>query len=50
MRVPLVIGGAGLPKDKRSEALCYLYDLFPTLCDLTEWRRQQRWRARAWSR
>lgn len=35
VRVPLVIGGASLPKGKRSEALCYLYDLFPTLCDLT---------------
>ncbi len=34
VRVPLVIGGPGLPKGKRSDALCYLYDVFPTLCDL----------------
>jgi arylsulfatase A-like enzyme len=35
VRVPLVIGGAGLPKGRRIDALCYLYDIFPTLCDLT---------------
>ena len=35
MRVPLVIGGAGLPRGKRTDAYAYLYDLFPTLCDLT---------------
>jgi arylsulfatase A-like enzyme len=35
VRVPLVIGGPGLPKDKRSDAYAYLYDLFPTLCELT---------------
>ncbi len=35
VRVPLVIGGAGLPKGRQSGALCYLYDVFPTLCDLT---------------
>ena len=34
VRVPLVIAGPGLPKGARSDALCYLYDLFPTLCDL----------------
>lgn len=35
VRVPLVIGGPGLPKDKRSDAYAYLFDLFPTLCELT---------------
>ncbi len=35
VRVPLVIGGPGLPKGKRNDALCYLYDVFPTLCGLT---------------
>jgi len=35
VRVPLVIGGAGLPRTRRQQALCYLYDLFPTLCDLS---------------
>ena len=24
----------GLSSGKRSDALCYLYDLYPTLCDL----------------
>ncbi len=36
VRVPLVIGGPGLPQGERSDALCYLLDLFPTLCDLAD--------------
>ena len=32
MHVPLVIAGPGIPKG-RSDALVYLMDLFPTLCD-----------------
>jgi len=35
MRVPLIIGGPGIPKGKSSEALTYLLDIFPTLCELT---------------
>jgi arylsulfatase A-like enzyme len=35
MRVPLVIGGPGLPRGQRADSLCYLLDLFPTLCQLT---------------
>jgi arylsulfatase A-like enzyme len=35
VRVPLVIGGPGLPKGKRNEAYAYLFDLFPTLFELT---------------
>ena len=35
IRVPLIIAGPGVPKGKRSEALCYLRDLYPTICDLT---------------
>ena len=35
IRVPLIVGGPGLPKGNKSDAFCYLYDLFPTLCDLT---------------
>ncbi len=31
MRVPLIISGPGLPADRRSEAFCYLLDVFPTL-------------------
>lgn len=36
IRVPLVIAGPGVPEGERSDALCYLLDLFPTLCDLTD--------------
>ena len=35
IRVPLVIAGPSVPKDKRRQALCYLRDLYPTICDLT---------------
>jgi arylsulfatase A-like enzyme len=35
VRVPLVIGGPGLPQGARSDSFCYLLDLFPTICDLT---------------
>lgn len=31
IRVPLVIGGPGIPADRRSDALVYLFDLLPTL-------------------
>lgn len=34
VRVPLVFAGPGIPKGKRRDALCYLSDIFPTLCDL----------------
>lgn len=33
MRVPLIFGGAFSTPGKKSEALCYLHDLFPTLCE-----------------
>ena len=33
VRVPLIIGGPGLPKDRKSEALTYLLDLCPTICE-----------------
>ena len=33
MRPPLIFAGAGISKGK-SDALCYLYDIYPTLCDL----------------
>jgi arylsulfatase A-like enzyme len=35
VRVPLVIAGPGIPRNQRSEALVYLLDIFPTLCELT---------------
>ena len=34
--VPLILSGPGIPKGNRSDALVYLYDLFPTICDLSE--------------
>ena len=34
IRVPLIIAGPGIPKGRRTDALYYLLDLFPTLCDL----------------
>ena len=35
VRVPLILAGPGIPEGDRTAALCYLLDLFPTLCDLT---------------
>lgn len=34
MNVPLIISGLGVPKNRETEALVYLFDLFPTLSDL----------------
>ncbi len=31
-KVPIIISGAGIPKQKVNDALVYLFDLFPTLC------------------
>jgi arylsulfatase A-like enzyme len=31
MRVPLIVAGPGIAADKRSDALCYLFDVLPTL-------------------
>jgi arylsulfatase A-like enzyme len=35
VRVPLVLAGPGLPRDSRTAACAYLFDIFPTLCELT---------------
>jgi len=35
VRVPLVFAGPGIPAGQQSDALVYLLDIFPTLCDLT---------------
>ncbi|NQT58021.1 MAG: sulfatase-like hydrolase/transferase [Bacteroidetes bacterium] len=35
LRVPLIMTGAGVPVNQRTSSLCYLLDIFPTLCDLT---------------
>lgn len=34
MRSPLILGGPGIPRGHRIDALCYLLDIFPTLGDL----------------
>jgi arylsulfatase A-like enzyme len=34
VRVPLVIAGPGIPAGKRTQALCYLFDVLPTLGSL----------------
>ncbi len=36
VRVPLVVSGPGIPKGEQRDAFCYLLDIFPTLCDLTD--------------
>jgi len=34
MRTPLIVSGLGVPAGKSTTAFTYLYDLFPTLCDV----------------
>ena len=34
LHVPLIMSGPGIPENRRSNALCYLLDIYPTLCDL----------------
>ena len=34
VRVPLLFSGPGIPAGQRADALVYLLDIFPTLCDL----------------
>jgi arylsulfatase A-like enzyme len=34
VRVPLILAGPGVPRGPRSEGLCYLQDVFPTLAEL----------------
>lgn len=34
VKVPLVICGPGITQNSSTDALCYLYDVYPTLCDL----------------
>ena len=48
MRAPLVIAGPGVPQGS-SDALVYLFDLYPTLCELLGVPVPKiRWRGRAW--
>jgi arylsulfatase A-like enzyme len=34
MGCPLIVAGPGIPAGQSSQALTYLYDLYPTICDL----------------
>ncbi|HTN76762.1 MAG TPA: sulfatase-like hydrolase/transferase [Pirellulaceae bacterium] len=36
VRVPLIVAGPGITAAQRSDALVYLFDLFPTICELTD--------------
>ncbi len=36
IRVPSIFAGPGVPEGVTVDALTYLYDVFPTVCDLTE--------------
>ncbi len=36
VRVPLVFAGPGVPGGRTTDALAYLLDIFPTLCELTD--------------
>ncbi|MBX9677239.1 MAG: sulfatase-like hydrolase/transferase [Gemmataceae bacterium] len=33
VRVPLIMAGPGIPANRRSDAMCYLLDLCPTICE-----------------
>ncbi len=34
VHVPLIISGPGIAKGKKRDALCYVHDIYPTLCEL----------------
>ncbi len=34
VRIPLVISGPGFPKGRKRDSLCYLLDVYPTLCEM----------------
>lgn len=36
VRVPLLFAGPGIREGRRRDDLCYLYDIYPTLCDLLD--------------
>jgi len=33
VHVPLIVSGPGIPRGKVRDQLCYIYDIFPTLCE-----------------
>lgn len=34
VRVPLILAGPGIARDAKNDAYVYLYDIYPTLCDM----------------
>ncbi|MBR9777192.1 MAG: sulfatase-like hydrolase/transferase [Cytophagales bacterium] len=34
LNVPLIIKGSGIPKNTKTDAFVYLYDLYPTICEI----------------
>ena len=34
IRVPFIISGPGIPRGRRTDAFCYLRDLYPTTCEM----------------
>lgn len=36
VRVPMIVSGPGISPNRRSAAMCYVLDLFPTLCDFCQ--------------
>ncbi len=36
VRVPLIFAGPGVPSGQKTDAYAYLFDIFPTLCGLTD--------------
>ncbi len=36
IRVPLIFAGPGIKENVRTDAKCYLFDIFPTLCELVD--------------
>jgi len=34
VKVPLIVAGPGLPQGEDRRQLCYIYDIYPTLCEL----------------
>ncbi|MCC5844134.1 MAG: sulfatase-like hydrolase/transferase [Verrucomicrobia bacterium] len=36
VRIPLIMRGPGIPSSQQRDQPCYLMDMFPTLCDLTD--------------
>ena len=35
VRAPLIFSGLNIPRGKKSDALCYLFDIFPTIAEIT---------------